>query len=488
MPRPGVDVVITEPAPSGGAVLDTSQGFFIGTSQRGPVDTSVELHSLKEFESNCGLRSGEAITIHDSVRAFFNERGATLHFARLSGASAIAATATVGACEATASSPGLWGNDVQVGFEAPTTMLGTQARKPNRRAKATEGNGPEQKAGPVRCVVILGDKVEKSPAINTAQDAVDWSQSSSLVRLTTTTPAQALDIVVSVPLVGGADDPTIDTDDVSAALDLFGYAKGPGQVSYPGEVDGSIQDVIEDHCARNKRCALLDIADGDAAALLADVGARYGQEGSKFAAVMAPALSYQGPASGTTVLVPYSAIQAGVIARCDRTTGNPNEAAAGTNGVILGASGLARDYTDDEREALNAAGVTLAKIVNGQVRTYGSRTCAGPDEPNWMWFANSRVIMAIGHECDAAAEYYVHKQIDAKRKIFTSLEHDLGGVCLKYVQLEALWAFKIDTGPAVNTGDTIANGEIHATVGVQASPSAEWVQIEISKTPLNQSL
>jgi phage tail sheath protein FI len=492
MPRPGVDVEITEPAPSGGAILDTSQGFFVGLTERGTLGY-VELHSLKEYERHFGPRTG-GIAAHDAARSFFTERGSTLYQARLIGPTAETATATVGVTEAAAASPGAWGNDVTVGYEdAAAGTLAEQAqeraRKPNRRARATEPeatDGPAPRATQLRAVVTYGNVVERSLPISTAGEAAAWSQTSAYVRITAVDEAAELAATPAVPLTGGIDDLAVDADVLGNALDQFGYALGPGQVSYPGCTDVALHRVIVDHCERNKRCALLDLDDADAVTLAADATALHAYSGSKFAAALAPRLIYPGPVSGTTVPVAYSAVQAGIIARADRSTGNPNEAAAGVLGQSLAARGLAVQYTDDEREQLNDLGVTLARPVYGQVRTYGSRTCAGPDEPNWRWFANSRVVMAISHDCDAVAENYVHRQIDAKRKIFTSLEQDLGGVCLRYATLEALWAFKIDTGPAVNTPDTIAAGEIHAVVGLQTSPSAEWIVIEISKTPLSQ--
>ncbi len=73
------------------------------------------------------------------------------------------------------------------------------------------------------------------------------------------------------------------------------------------------------------------------------------------------------------------------------------------------------------REQLNELGVTLAQARQGTIRTYGSRTVAGADEPNWTWFGGSRVVMAIAHEADAVAEEYVHRQIDGQRRIFAQL-------------------------------------------------------------------
>jgi hypothetical protein len=54
-------------------------------------------------------------------------------------------------------------------------------------------------------------------------------------------------------------------------------------------------------------------------------------------------------------------VQAALIARADATTGNPNQAAAGANGVTAARSGSPRPTTDADRESLNEQGVTLAK-------------------------------------------------------------------------------------------------------------------------------
>jgi phage tail sheath protein FI len=102
--------------------------------------------------------------------------------------------------------------------------------------------------------------------------------------------------------------------------------------------------------------------------------------------------------------------------------------------------------------------------------------------------------MAIAFDGDAAMENYVFQQIDGKGHLFAAVEADLAGICLRYYNLGALYgenpedAFQIDTGAAVNTIDTIRNGEIHAVVRLKTSPPAEWVQIEIVKVPVEVQL
>jgi phage tail sheath protein FI len=282
---------------------------------------------------------------------------------------------------------------------------------------------------------------------------------------------------------------TADAAGVEPALALFTYELGPGQVCAPGLTDPLVHEAVLDHIDATHRCALLDSAGGDKATLLAEVAALEGKPGVRFAALLAPQLSYPDPSTGAPVDVPYSGVQAGLIARAD-ILGNPNQAAAGVNGISRLALGLADDYTDDDREAINEAGVTLAKMVYGDVRTYGARTCAGPDDANWLWFPNSRVVMAVTHEADAIAQTYLFRQVDGRRQLFAALETDLRAMLLRYFQIGALYgmtpaeAFGVDTGVQINTDETIAAGEVHAALRIKTSPTAEYVEIAIVKVAL----
>jgi hypothetical protein len=49
-------------------------------------------------------------------------------------------------------------------------------------------------------------------------------------------------------------------------------------------------------------------------------------------------------------------------------------------------------------------------------------------------------------------------------------------------------AFDVDTSSAVNTIETIAAGEVHATIRVKCSPAAEWVRIDVVKVPVERAL
>lgn len=485
MPRPGTDVLIVDDAVPSGAILDTGQAFFAGTSERGPTDRALKVKSLKDYGSKYGGRSGGSL-MYDSVGAYFAEGGGTLYCSRITGGDAVAATGAFGSLTVNAASPGAWGNDLTVTAEAPAT-LSEQLRADLLAA-----------GDPIVAVVALDDiNMERSPVCATADDLVAWATNSSLlVRFVKGADNLVPAAGTAAALTTGADGTAALTqDNIDAALARFEYALGPGQVACPGLTSDIAHTALCGHVDAMRRCALLDLPDSsDPTVLGASVAVLQAPvAGVRFCAAFAPWAEYPGSVSPAIVTIPYSGIQAGLIARAD-AAGNPNDPAAGVNGISRYAVGLSQAFTDDQREALNEAGVCMAKDVRGQIETYGYRTAAGPDDTLWLWFGNSRVIMAIAYQCDAIAENYVLRQIDGRRQLFAKLETQLRGVLLTYYNAGALYgetpaeAFSVDTGETVNTIETIAAGEIHAVIRVRCSPAGEWVVIEIVKVPVERAL
>jgi hypothetical protein len=470
MPRPGTDVLILDDATPSGPNLNTGQAFFVGTAERGPTDHAVAIASPRRYAQMFGARMGGA-SLADGVNAFFQEGGAVAYVARVAGANAVAANGDFGSLSADASSGGAWGNRLDVSSVATSGLAG---------------------AG-VGVTVALDDVVqERSGALADADALVEWARTrSNLVRFTKGADNVMPVAGTTVALADGVDDNALSDTTVGAALDTFGFELGPGQVLAPGITDPAVHAALLAHVQANMRCALLDLPDSDDPTVLAaSVQALADVEGVRFAAAFAPRVLYpSSDAAPATVAVPYSGVQAGMLARVD-ALGNQNQPAAGINGVSRLGLGLSQTYSDDDREALNEAGVTLGKLVYGDVRTYGARTAAGPDDARWLWFGNSRVVMAIGHRADAIAQNYVLRQIDGRRQLFAALESELRGMLLEFFNAGALYgatppeAFDVDTGSTVNTIETIAAGEVHAVIRIKTSPTAEWVQISIVKVPL----
>ena len=473
MPRPGTEIRIVDGAAGGGPSLDTGQAFFVGVAARGSTTRPTKVTSSVDYETKFGPRTGGSL-LYDAVSSFFAEGGGALYVARAAGAGAVNATAQLGGAsglQATAASPGVWGNTVKVTAVAPAFGTGVEISVENP----------------------AGTEVDRSPALSSNDAIVAWSQGRDHVTFTklgSTLPTGGS----TATLASGADGAAPGTTDVATALARFEYGLGPGQVAAPGYTTTVVHTEVLKHCDAMRRVALLDLPDSaSAATLVAGVQALALVKGVRYAQALAPWLSYPGP-SGAPVTVPFSGVQAALIARADAATGNPNQTAAGSNGMHRGTLGLSQVYDDATRKSLNEQGVTLAKEKYGAIRTYGGRTAAGPADTNWLPFGNARVLMALAHEADAVAENYVFRQIDGGRRLFAALETDLNGVCLRYFNLGALFgdsaeeAFTVDTGAQVNTIASISAQEVHAVIRARVSPFGEWVAIDVVKVPIQQAL
>src|SRR5215470_2312097 len=110
---PGVYI---EEIPSGVHTITgvaTSIAAFVGWAPQGPVDEAVLVESWSDFARQFGgLSSGNYLGY--AVNQFFANGGTQAYIVRLAWTDAATATATVGGTLVLfASSPGLWGTDLQ---------------------------------------------------------------------------------------------------------------------------------------------------------------------------------------------------------------------------------------------------------------------------------------------------------------------------------------------------------------------------------------
>ena len=83
---------------------------------------------------------------------------------------------------------------------------------------------------------------------------------------------------------------------------------------------------------------------------------------------------------------------------------------------------------------------------------------------------------------------------DHRCKLFGRLNGALSGLMLGYYQRGSLYgatsdkAFSVNTGPSVNTLNTIAAGAINANIAVKLSQFAETVNINITKYNLTTAI
>jgi phage tail sheath protein FI len=291
------------------------------------------------------------------------------------------------------------------------------------------------------------------------------------------------------------------TKALSEALALIPPTLGPGQVLAPGRSDAESHAALLAHCAGTatagvNRIALLDGAEQDSETLLkSEAAALRGSLQDRYGALWAPWATIPGLAPGTSRVVPWSAIQAGICARVD-AAGNPNQAAAGPWGVSSYATGLVNPFTDAQRESLLLAGVNTARSVYGAIESYAFRTLVDPNGPRsaWTQLNHARLNMAIAAKSDAVGEEIIFSQIDGKGHTIAKFNGMLAGMLKELYDEGAIYgdepaeAFQVNTGPAVNTPATLEAGTLKAILAVRMSPHDELVLIEIVKVPITVAL
>lgn len=475
---PGSEVISRESPPAQLVPADAGTWFVAGLSDRGTVTKPLLVRNIGQFVSNFGPRVSYG-ALYDALDTFFREGGGKAYVTRVVGPAAVEAKAELADGEAktlkvAAISPGAWGNELEVDIA-------------------------EGVAGGTFQVTVeeSGEVVEQSGDLADKEALIAWAANSSYVVFTDTGVGADPD-VQTVELKAGKDDRENITDEEwFDALELFTAGYGPGQVSAPGRTTEEGHSQLLAHASTFNRVAILDGTDTPTVGTLtAQATAVRNDDNARFGGLFAPWVTVPGVAPGTSRTVAPSAVVCGEIARLAALGVSPNVAAAGENGISNYAIDLSQvAWTDAERETLNDAGVNVLRLHRGAFRTYGFRTPVDGDvDDTWLQLTNARLYMVIAALADAIAEKYVFAQIDGRRHKLSEFNAELTAMLMPFWSQGSLYgetfqeAAIVDTGPQVNTEETIAAREIRAVIAVRMSPFGERVTVEISKVATTEAL
>lgn len=477
MARPGVTVTTSVAPPSSGPPIRTGTAFFAGTAGQGRTDVAERIESISDFERLYGERASYSY-LRDAVDTYFREGGGSAYVVRVVGDAAAASSV-----------------ELDDSSDDPTILV--SAYGPGEFAD--DWTASVAVASGVTTLTIENGEGEVIDTYSTTEGK-DGLLAYEGFKYVVLTDAHAGNgdpkIVTDAGFAGGSDDLAGITDaDWESALDLFVKGYGPGQVLAPGQTDADIQAALLEHAEANNRVALLDAPNTDVLATIeaAATAARDTGLGS-FGAMFGPWAKVPGATSGTSRSVPYSAVQAGLEARRDRVQ-SPNVPASGRDYPLRYVQSLAYEFTDDDRTELIEYGVNVAKSVGGVRETYGYRSLSDPDtDANWVQFNYSRLRMAITAVMEDIGESFLFDQIDGKGLKLSEFGSAITGGLMVFYVAGSLFgetpdeAFRVDTGPSINTAETLSAGELHAVAACRFSPHAEVVLIEIVKTPITQSV
>jgi hypothetical protein len=451
--------------------VNTGTWFVAGITKSGPV-TPRTCTSFQQWQQIYGPR-GTNPTTSDAVETYFAEGGSQVVTARVVGPAAAYATVVI-----------------------PTTSLVVTAIGPGTYANGYKvvvtGTGP--------FTITIQDSnsnvLETSNSLASTADAVSYGQTSQYVTITAS--SSTLPTAGSYTLASGADDDaSVSTTQYTAALALFTYDLGPGQVSCPGVTTSAVFTATAAHAAANNRIAYLDLPDSNVAATLTGDAAPVTALGTqaRACALWTPWVDIQPATGGLGVrAVPPSAFAAGKAAAID-ALGNPNLAPAGINGILRTPVQLHATFTDADRQTLNTAGINVIRKMPADFRIYGNVTAVNRiTDPLYFQLSNVRLDMAIVAQGQAIAETYVFSQIDGLGLDAAKFGGELVNLLTRYQTIGALFtgtdgvAFTVDVGPDVNPLSSEAQGILVATVGTVRSPGAEQVNLNIVRVSVAQGL
>jgi hypothetical protein len=459
---------------------NTATRFTVGLTERGPV-VPTAVYSLADAAAKFGNRVTYGL-IYDELSGFFGERGSVAYVSRVVGPAATVATHTFNdalsapSIRVDAANPGDWGARLKT-----AVVAGSQA-------------------GYYVLVITLDDiEVDRSLDLLDVQAAVDWGAQSDWVRVTALGAADPA-VIAATALTGGTDDRASITDaHWQTALDRFGKELGPGQVSMPGRYSVIAQTAVLTHCRDRNRRARLD-ADPLAtraalvtnAATLRALGVDLARRGTLYARWGVA----DGLTPGSTRLIPYSSIQAGMDARNDAANpvGTP---VAGDNGQSLFLRDLAPNgatWTEADLEALADAGVTVARNFNGVIQTYDNVTLVNQTiDEKWLDESTGRLAMAITALGGQIGDRHMWKLIDGQGFEVSDFKTDLEAMLTRMWLDGELYgrtaadAFTVNIDDPVNTTESIAARKLRAKIGFKPSRGARRVEIEIGNTPLTEA-
>jgi phage tail sheath protein FI len=484
MTLPDVEVSISQRRSVRLAPPSIANWFVVGFTERGPVVPTL-ISSLAEYVQIFGQRVSYG-RLYDALEVFFREGGAFAYVQRLVGPSATVASAVL-FDQAGSASPG------DVAFTV--FAKGPSAADNSLNVEVTVSSG--------KFTLKVSDDVagvlEVSPLLENRDEAIAWALSSDYIVLELGSSDENPRAQGPVSLSGGDDDrASVGDTEKAAALALFTKDYGTGQVSFPGLTSDADHDALLAHAFANHRFARLDLVDtNDVSALVDSAISLRGLDGCRFAAAYAPWAVIDGLTPGATRTVPYSAVQAGLTAHSLASGGTAGTPVAVVNGVSRVAIGLSQEpFSDDDREALNDAGVNVARLFLDEVQTYGNRTLANPlTDALWYEASGSLVMCALASRANEVAQQFELSKLDGHGHKLAEFGSALTAMILdEFYRTDDLFgnspeeAFSVNVGSDVNTPQTIAARELHAVIEAKTSPGAERVEIEITRVATQEAV
>ncbi|SRR6266481_1549049 len=493
---PGVYI---EEIPSGVHTITgvaTSIAAFVGWSPKGPTGAATMVLSFSDFARRFGgLTSGNYLGY--AVNQFFGNGGQQAYIVRLVWTDAATATATVGGTLVLfASSPGGWGNDIQVGVTRqiadPTRFLVEVSSVATGQVLESFPNLSATTSDPQYVVTVID---AESDYITFIDPATQIAGAPPGTPVNTTTPG---------PLLGGLDGTVLNPNDgnfeialtsnPAAGVFLLDRVDIFNLLCVPGETDGPTITTLQKYCHDKRAFYIVDAPQTAKSSNLSTsgpVGSTPGSLTGQYAVNSAyyfPWILAPDPlAKNRPTLFPPGGFVAGMYASTDSTRG-VWKAPAGIDTGLTGVSGLQYVLTDLENGQLNPQAINCLRQFKayGNV-VWGARTLAGNDQTgsDWKYVPIRRLALFLESSLYDGTKWVVFEPND--EPLWSQIRLNVGAFMQRLFLQGAFQgttpqqAYFVKCDAENNPQSSIDRGIVNILVGFAPLYPAEFVVIQIQQ-------
>ena len=492
---PGVYI---EELPSGVHTITgvaTSIAAFVGWAPKGRTDVATKVLSFSDFARRFGgLSSGNYLGY--AVNQFFDNGGQQAFIVRLAWTDAKTATATVGGTLVLfASSPGNWGNDIQVSV---TRQILDPTRFQVQVLSISTGQVLETFPN---LSATSSDSQYVVTVIDAESDLITFVDPATLIA---GAPASTPTNTAGVPLLGGLDGTVLKPNDGNFEVALTANpATGVflldrvdifNLLCVPGETDGPTISTLQKFCHDKRAFYIVDppqTAKASGLATTGPVGSTPGSLTGQFAVNSAyyfPWVQAPDPlAKNHPALFPPCAFVAGIYASTDSSRG-VWKAPAGIDAGLTGVSGLQHVLTDLENGQLNPKAINCLRAFSayGDV-VWGARTLAGNDQTGseWKYVPIRRLALFIESSLYDGTQWVVFEPND--ERLWSQIRLNVGAF-MQGLFLQGAFqgttpqkAYFVKCDGENNPQSSINLGIVNILVGFAPLYPAEFVVIQIQQ-------
>lgn len=485
---PGVIVQTgSRPGPSDVGISPGATYMVVGITERGDATQVSEVRSIADYVDKFGDRVSYG-ALYDDLNVFFGEGGTRALVTRVVGGAATLGTLSlsdragspIATLRVDALNAGAWSTRVSIAV-ADGAIANTFT------------------------ITVLYDTVpvEVYPTLANPAAAVSAMGSSSYVKVTNLSSVSAAPtnnpaVLAATALSAGSDDRgSVVAATYTGALARFGPEWGWGIMAIPGQLSSGVGQAMLTHCRTFGRLMLVAPAAAQTPAQAKTATVEFlTAAGSEFGGLVYPWIKVDDGAGGTRTISPEG-YTAACRARAHRQAG-PWLAPAGTKARARTLVGVERVLTRDEINDLNANHVIPIAIIAGAVELYGWRSLS-TDTRNYRELTGRDVMNEVAGLGSGRLEDYVFGTVDPHGHLFQALEAEMRAILEPMLNAGGLYekvddsgnvispAYRIDTGPSVNTDAVLADDEVIVDVALRTSPTSELIVLRITKVAFDSN-